>query len=178
MSLTGAVLLPLALDVPNAARALEIAEAVHPQSDIAEIDTPLVIEEGLKPLETLKRRFPDKQFLADLKIMDAVFLEAGNGFSRGADNVTVLAAADDRTVAQALEAASRHGGRIMVDLINQADPVARARRLQDLGVQMICTHMAYDRQGAGIDPLRALKGSGPRCADAWSAQRRRAWKAP
>ncbi len=35
MSLTGAVLLQLALDVPSTARALEIAEAVYPHFDIA-----------------------------------------------------------------------------------------------------------------------------------------------
>lgn len=152
-----AALLQLALDVTSIEKALEITQAVYPHFDIAEIGTPLVIEEGLKALDTLKRRFPDKQFLADLKIMDAGYLEANSGFSRGADIVTVLAAADDRTIAQALEAASRHGGRIMADLINQADPVARARRLQELGVQMICTHTAYDRQGVGIDPLHELR---------------------
>jgi 3-hexulose-6-phosphate synthase len=157
MSRTGVVLLQLALDVSSTATALEIAAAVHPHFDIAEIGTPLVIEEGLKALEALKRRFPDKQFLADLKIMDAGFVETASGFSRGADIVTVLAAADDRTIAPALEAASRHGGKIMADLINQADPLARARRLQYLGVDMICTHTAYDRRGAGIDPLRELK---------------------
>lgn len=156
MSRPGAALLQLALDVSSTAKALEIAGAVHPHFDIAEIGTPLVIEEGLKALEELKRRFPDKRYLADLKIMDAGSVEAASGFARGADIVTVLAAADDRTVSQALEAAFRHGGRIMADLINVADPPARARRLQDLGVDMICTHTAYDRQGAGIDPLREL----------------------
>jgi 3-hexulose-6-phosphate synthase len=157
MSQHGAVRLQLAFDVTSTAKALETAEAVYPHFDIAEIGTPLVIEEGLRALSTLKRRFPDRQFLADLKIMDAGFLEASSGFSRGADIVTVLAAADDRTVSQALEAAARYGGKIMADLINAAEPVARARRLQDLGVDMICTHTAYDRQGAGIDPLRELR---------------------
>jgi 3-hexulose-6-phosphate synthase len=157
MSKNRKVRLQLALDVSCTEEALRIANAVYPHFDIAEIGTPLVIEEGLQSLETLKLRFPDKQFLADLKIMDAGFIEAASGFARGADIVTVLAAADDQTISKALEAASRYGGKIMADLINEADPLARARRLQDLGVDMMCVHTAYDRQASGIDPLAELR---------------------
>lgn len=148
--------LQLAIDVLDVKEALRIAEAVHPYFDIAEIGTPLIIEEGLAALEILKERFPEKQYLADLKIMDAGYIEAASGFARGADIVTVLAVADDKTIGNALEAAAEYGGKIMVDLINVADAVSRAQELVRLGVEMMCVHTAYDRQGPGVDPFAEL----------------------
>ena len=68
--------LQLALDFVSLNDALRTASAVHPHFDIAEIGTPLIIEEGLRALEELKARWPEKRFLADTKIMDAGRIEA------------------------------------------------------------------------------------------------------
>jgi len=46
--------LQLALDFVSLNDALRTASAVHPHFDIAEIGTPLIIEEGLRALEELK----------------------------------------------------------------------------------------------------------------------------
>jgi 3-hexulose-6-phosphate synthase len=116
--------------------------------DIIEIGTPLIIEEGLHALEAIKARFPDKKYLADLKVMDAGKIEAASGFIRGADIVTVLAAADDLTIRGALEAAEASGGQVMVDLINLLDPPGRASHLCAMGVPIICCHTAVDLEGA------------------------------
>ena len=156
MTKTKKAQLQLAIDVLSVDDALQIGEAVYPHFDIAEIGKPLIIEAGMAAVECLKERFPDKQYLADLKIMDAGFIEASSGFARGADIVTVLAAADDSTISNALEAAAKYDGKIMVDLINVADPISRAQRLQQLGVEMMCVHTAYDRQAPGVDPLAEL----------------------
>ena len=56
--------LQLALDFVSLNDALRTASAVHPHFDIAEIGTPLIIEEGLRALEELKARWPEKRFLA------------------------------------------------------------------------------------------------------------------
>ena len=154
-------LLQLAVDTLSLDDAMRLVERVYPHFDILEVGTPLIIEEGLAPVEQLKRRFGDKQCLADLKIMDAGRLEASSGFRRGADIVTVLGAADDETIRGALEAAAEAGGRLMADLINVADPVHRARELVDLGVHILCLHTAYDLRDRGIDPLGELHGVRP-----------------
>ena len=75
--------LQLAVDATDLPTALRLVEAVYPYYDIAEVGTPLIIEEGLHALEALQRAFPDKQYLADLKIMDAGRLEAESAFRRG-----------------------------------------------------------------------------------------------
>ena len=146
-------LLQLAVDATDLETAVNLVETVYPHYDIAEIGTPLIIEEGLRALEVLKSKWPDRQYLADVKIMDAGWLESQSAFRRGADIVTVLALADDKTIQGALEAAEKYGGLIMADLINTPDPAGRARELQALGVQIVCVHTAYDVQGGDIDPM-------------------------
>ena len=149
--------LQLAIDVLSTRDALTVAEKVYPYCDIVEIGTPLIIEEGVHALTAIKEKFPDKTYLADLKIMDAGDIEADSGFSRGADIVTVLAAADDITIQNALFCREKYGGQIMADLINVAKSTERAKQLQDIGVDIICVHTAYDVQSEVNNPLAELK---------------------
>ena len=148
--------LQLAVDVLSLDEALEAAAQTYPHFDIIEVGTPLIIEEGLAPVERLKALYPDKVILADLKIMDAGHIEAGSGFARGADIVTILALADDATVAAAVSEARRHGGRIMADLINTPHPGRRAAQLEALGVDIMCVHTAYDTQSTKAEPMAEL----------------------
>ena len=149
--------LQLAVDVLDLEVAVDVVERVHPHFDIVEIGTPLIIEAGLAAVERIKPLCSDKQCLADLKIMDAGHIEASSGFRRGADIVTVLGAADDATIAKAVEAADEHGGQLMVDLINVADPPRRAVELADLGVSILCVHTAHDTAAIGANPLAMLQ---------------------
>jgi 3-hexulose-6-phosphate synthase len=146
-------LLQLALDATDRQTARHLVQKVYPHFDIAEVGTPLIIEEGLRVLEALKREWPDRQYLADVKIMDAGRLEAESAFRRGADMVTVLALADNKTIQGALEAAEQYGGQLMADLINTPDPAGRARELQTLGVPIVCVHTAHDVCGGDIDAM-------------------------
>jgi 3-hexulose-6-phosphate synthase len=148
--------LQLAMDVLSTREMLLITDLVYPYFDIIEIGTPLIVEEGLSAVEAAKARCPDKKCLADIKIMDAGQIESTSGFERGSDIVTVLAAADDKTICDSLEIAGKYDKQIMVDLINVPDPVSRAVKLENLGVQLMCLHTAYDIQDKNIDPTAYL----------------------
>lgn len=150
-------LLQLAIDTLSTDEALALLAKVHPHCDIVEVGTPLIIEEGLAALETLKKKFPDKQYLADVKIMDAGKIEAASAYGRGANIATVLAAADDKTVQGAIAAAREHRAKLMADLINVVDAPRRARELESMGVHIVCVHTGYDSQQAGGSPLEELK---------------------
>lgn len=150
-------LLQLAVDALSTKQGLEILGKVHPHCDIVEVGTPLLIEEGLAALETLKAEYPDKFHLADVKIMDAGNIEAKSAFKRGADIVTVLAAADNQTVVGALDAAREFDGTIMADLINVPKIADRAGELEQLGVPIVCVHTAFDRRKTGVNPLEELQ---------------------
>ena len=122
--------LQLALDTMTIPQCLDILSLVAPDIDIIEIGTPLIIREGLSAVRQIRRAYPDKQILADLKIADAGAHEAQLGFDSGADLVTVLAAADKQTIQDAVKVAHQSGKQILVDLIGQdvtAERIARRR---------------------------------------------------
>ncbi|MBU4212541.1 MAG: orotidine 5'-phosphate decarboxylase [Verrucomicrobia bacterium] len=149
------VRLQVAVDVTSLDEAVRVVEHIGPYVDIVEVGTPLIFEAGLEAVATLKVLCPGRQVLADLKIVDAGYIEARGAFRRGADIVTVLGVADEATINGALRAAREAGGQIMVDLLQVADEAARARELAGLGVTCFCLHTAYDRQGT-VDPLAKL----------------------
>lgn len=148
--------LQLALDCNSTAEAMNMAEQAYPYFNIVEIGTPLIIEDGLRAVETLKAAYPDKKCLADTKIADAGYCEASAAFRRGADIVTVLGVSDDITIKQVCKAAVEFRGLVMADLMHVPDKVARSSQLESLGVEIICLHTAYDLQSEGMDPLAEL----------------------
>lgn len=150
--------LQLAIDSASTMDALKIADEVYPNFDIAEVGTPLLIEEGLHALETLKKKYPGKTYLADVKITDAGYIEASSAFKRGGDIVTVLGVSDDVTISAVVKAAGQYHGRVMADMLHVKDQPERARQLEALGIDIICLHTAWDLKDTGIDPLRALVG--------------------
>ena len=149
------VRLQVAIDVTCLDEAVRVVDRIGPHVDIIEVGTPLIFEAGLEAVTRLKARSPGRQVLADLKIVDAGYIEARGAFQRGADIVTVLGLADEATINGALWAAQEAGGQVMVDLLQVADEAARARELAGLGVTCFCLHTACDRQGT-VDPLAKL----------------------
>ena len=149
--------LQIALDTLTLAECIELLEETKDYIDIAEVGTPFIIEEGLEPVRQLKKRFPEIEILADVKIMDAGELEASSCFKAGADIVTVLGVTHDETVLGALKAAKEYNGKIMIDMIGVNNIEARVEQLEALGVDIICVHTAFDIQSSGHNPLEELK---------------------
>ncbi|RLF08162.1 MAG: bifunctional hexulose-6-phosphate synthase/ribonuclease regulator, partial [Thermoprotei archaeon] len=149
--------LQLALDFVDLDRALEVAEeALRGGVDWLEVGTSLIKSEGLNAVREFKRRFPGRVVVADMKTMDVGAAEVEMASKAGANVVVVLGVADDSTIREAVDAARRYGSRVMVDLLNVEDPVERARRLEELGVDYVCVHVGIDQQMRGVDPLDVL----------------------
>lgn len=148
--------LQIALD-GDLASALKILSAVRPYIDIAEVGTPLVFREGMRALRQIRQSYPQLPLVADLKIMDAGFAEADIAFDAGADIVTVMAVAADATLAGALDSARMRGKRVMVDMMQVAEPERRARQLVSLGCDLLCLHTAHDQQAALGSPFAQLE---------------------
>lgn len=150
--------LQLALDMLDSEVALRLTESVRPYVDIIEIGTPLIKHEGLGILKLLRKHFPEKTILVDLKTMDVGQYEADFCFGEGADMVTVLGVADDATIAGAIQSASAHGKSAVVDLINVSNKPARARQAEVLGAKYVAVHSGIDQQKRGHSPLTDLRG--------------------
>lgn len=146
----------LALDLDILERALAIAKEAD-SVDWIEVGTPLIKSEGLEAVRQIKKAFPHKTILADMKTMDTGSFEVEMAAKAGANIVIVLGAADNSTIAEAVKAGRRCGAGIMADLINVSRPLERARELEGLGVNYLCVHVGIDQQMRGTKPLDLLK---------------------
>jgi 3-hexulose-6-phosphate synthase/6-phospho-3-hexuloisomerase len=157
--LDGSPKVQISLDLPTIEVALATAEiAVRAGVDWLEAGTPLILGEGVHAVRALRERFPDHPIIADIKVMDAGYHEAEMMFRAGADFVVVMAAAHEHTVREAVRAAREFGGFIMADVMLAQDKPVAARRMQDLGVDVVLVHTGYDERHAdvGASPLDDL----------------------
>lgn len=148
----------VALDVVDVKQAMKIGRlAAKGGVEWIEAGTPLIKVAGLEIVRRLRRAFPKKTIVADMKIMDTGALEVELAAKAGADVVCVLGAAADATISEAVTAARKHGVKVLVDLIAVADPRARAEEVEKIGADYICVHVGIDQQKLGIDPLEQLR---------------------
>jgi 3-hexulose-6-phosphate synthase len=149
----------ISLDVTSLDEALETAAiAVEAGVDWLEAGTPLLLAEGLRAVEQLRRRFPDHPIVADLKTMDGGYLETEMMAKAGANLVVVMGRAHEATIRRVVDAGRAFGVKVMGDNLAATDRVSCARWMQDLGVDFIVHHIGYDerRMIAGLSPLDEL----------------------
>ena len=149
--------LQAALDTLSIEECEKLLEQTKGFIDIAEVGTPFVIEEGMRPVRIFKEKFPNIEVLADVKIMDAGEYEADKCFAAGADIATVLGVSNNATIEGAIRSARKHGRKIMVDMIEVKNLAERAAEIDEMGADYICVHTAFDIQKTGADPLEDLK---------------------
>jgi len=149
--------LQLALDMFGLADALTLTEKVKDFVDIIEIGTPFIIECGMDAVRHFRKKFPNKEILADTKIMDAGKLEASAAFRAGADYVTVLAVTDILTMKECIAIADELGKKIVADMICVTEFTDKVAELEELGVHSIAVHTGVDQQQAGRTPLDDLR---------------------
>ena len=151
-------IMQVALDFVDLPRAIEVArEAVAGGVQWIEAGTPLIKSEGLRAVRELRAEFPGHTIVADMKTMDAGRVEVEYAAKAGAGVVGVLGAASDSTIRECAEAARNYGCKLIVDMIEVADPVARARRAEELGADLIGIHTAIDQQMRGESPFETRR---------------------
>lgn len=149
--------LQLALDDITLENAVELVKSVEAHIDIIEVGTPMVIEYGMEAVRTMKKNFPGKEVLADLKIMNAGYYEAEEALKAGADYITVLGVTDNLTIKGCVDAAAAYNGQVVVDMICVADLEERIKKVEELGVDFVSVHIGVDQQAAGRTPIDDLK---------------------
>lgn len=108
-------------------------------------------------IRTMRKAFPDRTILADMKTVDTGAMEVEMAAKAGADVVIILGSADDSTILDALRSAHKYGVRLMADLISAPDPVKRAVELEALGVDYVNVHIGIDQQMIGRNPISLLR---------------------
>jgi 3-hexulose-6-phosphate synthase len=151
----------LALDRLTKEECFRIVKEAYENIDWIEIGTGVIKEYGMDIVRSMKKEFPGKVLVADMKTCDAGKHEANQAFGAGADIVTVMGFSHNGTIKETLEAADAHGKRIMIDLLGIQDP-ARAADIYKLGARLFCLHIGKDMQKEGqlADPslFKAAEG--------------------
>ncbi len=151
----------ISLDLTSIDEALDHArKAVRAGVDWLEAGTPLILAEGLRAIQALRREFPKHPIVADLKSMDGGYLEAEMMAKAGATHVVVMGRAHPATVKAMVKAGRDYAIQVMGDDLGCEDKAAAARRLEDLGVDYVVHHIGYDERR---DPevIRAHQGRAP-----------------
>src|SRR5215204_1929687 len=149
----------ISLDLTSLDEALETAAiAVEAGVDWLEAGTPLLLAEGLRAVEGLRRRFPDHPIVADLKTMDGGYLETEMMARAGANLVVVMGRAHEATIRRVIDAGRDFGVKVMGDNLGADDRVANAVWMESLGVDFIVHHIGFDERGLikGLSPLDEL----------------------
>ncbi|MCC8027505.1 MAG: orotidine 5'-phosphate decarboxylase [Clostridium sp.] len=149
--------LQAALDYFTLEEALKLMEIIHPYVDIAEIGSPLMYGEGFRAVTEMKRRYPDLQVLADMKIVDGGFDIADAAYKAGADIVTVIGSANDETLKGVVKAAKAHDRKSMTDTIGIDKPGSRVKALDEMGFDYILLHTAHDTLEHAAAPVESVK---------------------
>ena len=148
--------LQVALDLVNMDRAMQIArEAVEGGVDWLEAGTPLIKAEGMNAVRCLAEL--DVPVVADMKTMDVGDVEVEMAAKAGASVVCLLGVASDETVREGIAAAHRYGADIMVDLMRVPDLEERARRVEELGADIVGVHVSIDEQMTGRRPYEDIR---------------------
>lgn len=156
--------LQVALDLMHLKRAVEIGrEAVEGGVDWIEAGTPLMKSEGVEVLRKLKKEFPGRVIVADMKTMDVGGFEVEIAAKAGADVVTVMGLSDDGTIEESVLSGRKYGTKIMVDMMNVEKKIERAKRVESLGAAYICLHVGIDEQMKGgrspLDTVRSISSA-------------------
>ncbi|HDI74099.1 MAG TPA: hypothetical protein ENF57_03725 [Candidatus Korarchaeota archaeon] len=135
----------LSLDLTSLNEALRIARlAVDAGFREIEAGTPLIKSVGMRAVRSLRDEFPSCKLFADMKTMDTGALEAGMAFESGADIMSVMAAAPDETIKEAVRKAESEGREVLVDTLGLRDVLSRLREVIGMGVHRICIHRGVD----------------------------------
>lgn len=134
----------LALDRMTIPEAIRMARTVREHVDWIEVGTSLIKEFGMDSVTALKREFPEKTVVADMKTFDNARYEFELCFKAGADVATVMGAAPMVTVEACMDTAAKFGRTAMIDLLHTSEEQKAA--LYRFTDAILCYHVSKDEQ--------------------------------
>jgi 3-keto-L-gulonate-6-phosphate decarboxylase len=144
--------LQVALDNTSLESAIESVKKYGHIIDIVEVGTILHVAEGKKATETLRKMFPDKIILDDIKGADAGKVLAEICFGAGADVMTAICSADINTMIAMKKVAKKYGSDKDVQVELYGDwTFDDAQKWLDNGINQVVYHRSRDAELAGKD---------------------------
>ncbi|MFB3165382.1 3-hexulose-6-phosphate synthase [Neobacillus sp. 179-J 1A1 HS] len=134
----------LALDRMEISEAIELTRKVEDSVDWIEVGTSLIKEFGMASVREMKKAFPAKTIVADIKTIDNARYEFEMCFEAGADVATVMGVSPLVTIEACMEVAGRYNKTVMIDLLNTTEH--QKRDLMKYKNAVFCEHVSKDQQ--------------------------------
>lgn len=147
----------VAVDYTDISASLELIDEVAGCADIVEIGTPLMLSAGASLVSLIKEKYPQLTVLADAKIIDGGTAEARMLLEAGADIITVMAITNDDTIRNVVRCTKEMGRECLADMMLVSNIGQRSGELEEMGVDYICAHTAFDVQHSKASPLAELR---------------------
>lgn len=143
--------LQVAIDRVSIEKAIDIIREVDEYADIVEIGTSLIKDFGLESVRRIRKEFPNKVILADIKTVDEAEYEFEAVYNAGADIATVLGGASIETLRICQRVANKYSKDYLIDLIEVSKEKQEA--LKEFSDGIICVHLPSDNYGIGLEDL-------------------------
>lgn len=134
----------LALDRMTIEEAISMARAVRDFVDWIEVGTSLIKEFGIDSIKEIKKAFPEKIVVADIKTIDNANYEFEMCFKAGADVATVMGVSPLVTIHSCFAVAEKMNKKVMIDLLNTSDE--QKESLLQFKEGVFCYHVSKDQQ--------------------------------
>jgi 3-keto-L-gulonate-6-phosphate decarboxylase len=143
-------LLQVALDNTSLEDAINSVEKYGHIIDIVEVGTILHVAEGVKATSTMRKLYPNKILLDDIKGADAGTTLAELCFKAGADTMTAICSADVNTMIAMKKVAAKYGEKNDVQVELYGDwTYEHAQSWLDAGLTQVVYHRSRDAELAG-----------------------------
>lgn len=143
--------LQVAVDRVSIEKAIYIIKEVEEYADIIEIGTSLIKDFGLESVRRIKKEFPNKIILADIKTVDEAEYEFEAVYNAGADIATVLGGASLETLRICRRVANKYKKDYLIDLIEVSKE--KEESLKEFSDGIICVHLPSDNGKRGLEDL-------------------------
>ena len=153
--------LQISFDIPNLEKSIDIAKKVIDYCDILEVGNILIHKYGLHAVETFTQTFPEKEILADTKIIDRGKDITTLYKNTGIKWITVMAGTSSTVIHRVSTEAEKYNINVMLDMIDSEAPGQSALEAKNLGVDGILFHKAYDTKESllFLEDLDMVKGN-------------------
>lgn len=140
------MIIQLALDRMTIEEAIDMGNKVRDYVDCIEVGTSLIKEFGVESIRRIRKAFPKKIILADVKTFDNAKYEFNMCFEAGADIATVIGAAPKVSIDICMQVAKEYNKKVMIDLLNTSEEqIAEISQYKDA---IFCLHVSKDVQEA------------------------------
>lgn len=138
----------LALDRITLKEAESIVEKVNNYIDIIEVGTSLIKDYGKNSISFIRKHFPNKIILADIKTCDEGEYEFTSAFDAGADIATVMGNSSLGTIDSCYNVSKKYHKDIMIDLMETSkEKVQQLKKYEDA---IFFIHLAKDSKDGNL----------------------------